>query len=134
MKVRAWAIGGVLALLCLVFSMLSVGGAAQVQPAVGAQARAESPLAQTYIVLDRHASALVPAIGRLSRSLADACFGDTWAAIEADPEIGLHLLLTTSRGSLATLARTCYWATPVLLLLSLILYFLRPKPVHLIRS
>ena len=134
MKIRAGIVCGIAGVVCFVFAMLAFGGAAQTQPAVAKQARDESPLAQTYIVLDRHVSAWLPAVGRLSQGLAAACFAEVYPAIEADPDIGLHLLWTDSRGILAVLARISYWGAPILLLLALVLHFMRPKTVHLIKS
>ncbi len=133
MKMRAWAVTGSAGLFCLVFAMLSFGGAAQVQPPVAKQARDESPLAQTYIVLDRHASSL-PTVEHMSRGLADACFSAAYAEIAANPEVGLHLLFTQSRGPLAGLAKACYWGAPILLLISLVLYFTRPRTISLIKT
>ncbi len=132
-NLRAWVICGLAGLICLIFAMLAFGGAAQEQPAVAVQARAESPLAQTYIVLDRHASQLLPSVESMSRALARTCFADTFPAIEADPDIGLYLLRTQSRGFMAVLAGMAYWGAPILLLAALILYFLRPKTIHLMR-
>lgn len=134
MKIRASGVCAVAGVLCLASAMLTFGGAAQIKNAVATQARDESPLAHTYIVLDRHASKWLPAVERLSRSLASICFADAWPAIDANPEVGLHLLWTESRGVPASLAKTSYWAAPILLLLALILYFLRPKSIHLIKS
>lgn len=133
MQARAWMITGMAGLVCLVFAMLAYGGAAQLQAGVAAQARAESPLVQTYVVLDRYASRLAPGVGSLSRQLADACFADAWPAIEADPSIGLSLLSGQSRGLMAGLAAFSRWGAPVLLIASLVLYLLRPRDVHLIR-
>lgn len=132
-NMRAWAVSGAVGLVCLIFAILAFGGAGQAQPAVAAQARNESPLAQTYIVLDRHASRLLPAVGSMSRGLAEVCFADTYAAIEADPDIGLHLLYTQSRGFMAAMAKMTYWGAPILLFASFVLYFLRPKTIHLVR-
>ncbi|MGB8636042.1 MAG: hypothetical protein WCD66_14080 [Rhodanobacteraceae bacterium] len=134
MKMHIWALCGSFGLLCLIFAMLAFGGAGQAQPGVATQAREESPLAQTYIVLDRHLSTMLPAVGKLSRGLARTCFADAYPAIKADPDVGLHLLFSESRGFMAGLARLAYWGAPILLLASLLLYFLRPKTIHLIKS
>ncbi len=134
MKMRIWALCGSFGLLCLVFAVLAVGGAGQAQPGVAAQARDESPLAQTYIVLDRHLSAMLPSVAGLSLATARTCFAEAYPAIEADPDVGLHLLFSESRGFMAGLARIAYWGAPILLLASLLLYFLRPKTIHLIKS
>lgn len=133
-KMRIWAVCAVVGLICLIFAVLAFGGAGQAQPAVAAQARAESPLAQTYIVLDRYASRLSPTIRSMSLGLAQSCFGEAYPAIEADPDVGLHLLHSESRGFMAAVARLAYWGAPILLLASLIFYFLRPKTIHLMRN
>lgn len=132
MKIRAWAACGTLGILCFLFAALALGGAAQLQPAVAKQARNESFLAHTYIVLDAFASR-VPAIATLSRSVARQCFGATLATLDDDSPVALHQLFARSTGFMAGLAKGSYWAAPILLFLCLILHWLRPRPVHLMR-
>lgn len=132
MKVRAFAVAGLLGLACLVFNVLAVGGAAAMLPGVATQAQDESPLAHTYIVLHRYSVHYLPGVASVSRGLAGACFGDAFSAIREDPRVGLDLLFTASHGVMAALATLLYWAAPVLLLAFVLLYFVRPKTIHLI--
>lgn len=132
MKVKAVAVVGVLFLVSLVFAMLALGGAAQRYRAVAAQARAESPLAQTYIVLDRYAAKWIPGVESASRSVANATFRASWPDVEAQPALALTVLLSHSHGASASLFKAAYWSTPILLLIFLFLLWRRPRPVHLI--
>ncbi|MDN5924785.1 MAG: hypothetical protein L0H70_07285 [Xanthomonadales bacterium] len=132
MKVQAVAVVGVLFVVCLAFDMLALGGAAQRYHAVAAQARAESPLAQTYIVLDRYAAKWIPGVEGASKALANATFSASWPAVEAQPEVALTVLFSHSHGALAPLLKLAYWSAPILLLIFLFLLWRRPRPVHLI--
>lgn len=134
MKMRAYVLAGVLGLVCLVFDVVAFGGAGSAQPAVAVQARNESPIAQTYIVLGRHLFRALPSTRDPAEAVAAACFGDAYPAIHDDPEVALHNLFAKSHGALASLAGISYWGAPVLLLASILLYWFRPRPVHLIRS
>lgn len=131
-KPRAVTVVGVLCLVCLLFDMLALGGAAQQYPAVAQQARAESPLAQTYIVLDRYAVSWIPGFDNASRRVADATFSEAYPAVKAQPDVALTVLFSQSHGVLAPLLKLAYWAMPLLLLLFLFLVWRRPKSVHLI--
>lgn len=132
MKVQAVAVVGVLFFMCLVFTMLALGGAAQRYRAVAAQARAESPLAQTYIVLDRYAAKWIPGVESASKSVANGTFSASWPAVEAQPKVALTVLFSHAQGALASLFKVAYWSTPILLLIFLFMLWRRPRPVHLI--
>lgn len=134
MKVRAYVLAGTLGLACLGFNVLAIGAAAERFPAVAAQARAESPLAQTYIVLGRYLTDWVPALQTPASALAEASFDNAFAAVEANPSVALDALLTNAQGFFGGLARACYWGAPILLFAFVLLFWFRPRTVHLIRS
>lgn len=133
MRERLWIVTALGGLVCLAFAMLAYGGAARLAPAVAAQARAEAPVTQTYIVLERYAVRALPALANLSQGLARACFAEALQAIRDDPELALHLLAVRAQGPWAPLARFASWAAPLLFALSVLLYAFRPRPIHLIR-
>jgi hypothetical protein len=134
MKVRMYAVAGVLGIACLVFDVMALGAAGKAHPAVEAQARLESPLAQTYIVLGRY---LLGGLGFLqgpADALADASFTAAYPAVAAQPELALDSLYAQARGVTAGVARAAYWGAPILLLAFIVLFTFRPRTVHLIRN
>lgn len=133
MKLRLYAIAAGFGLFALVFDVLALGAAARLHPAVAAQARAESPLAHTYIVLGRYAAGGHGRLGGIGDALAEAAFGSAWESVEARPELALDTLYTAARGKAATVARLAYWGAPILLLLFVPLFTFRERKVQLIR-
>lgn len=134
MKLPLYAVAAGLGVVCLAFNMLALGAAARAHPAIAAQARAESPLAQTYIVLDRYLRGETPYLAGLANGLANAAFGAAWPAVEAQPELALDSLYADARGKTAAFARAAYWGAPILLLLALVLYVARDRQVRLIST
>ncbi|HET6631342.1 MAG TPA: hypothetical protein VFG73_01370 [Rhodanobacteraceae bacterium] len=132
MKARAHIICGILFFATLLFDVLALGGAAIEQPAVQAQARLESPLAETYIVLGRSLANWIPGVTSVATALASASFGDAYPAVAANPPTALDTLFADSHGALAPVAKASYWLPLPLLLLWLLLRWKRPRPVHLI--
>ncbi len=136
MRLRLYALFGILFLICLAFDALVYGSLARepgIGAAVAAAARADSPLLHTYIVLGRPlttSSALTTA----GQSLADSAYGGAYASIAAMPDAASSLLFDESHGPLRALYLLIYWCAPLFLALAIVAWLLRSRPTHLIKT
>lgn len=133
MRPRKYAVLGLAFLLCLAFDAWLYGSLARkpgVGPDVAAAARAHAPLLHAYIVLGRPWVAHAGATG--AQHVADAAFGDAYPQIAAMPEVADSLLFSQSRGRLSELMTLLFWAAPVLLVLTILAWAFRGRPVHLV--
>lgn len=126
-----------LALIAFFISLaddLVVWGALPLLPDVGApivaSARREAPLATSYIAIGQHLDAAVPALQALGAQRLDAALGDLRARIQQDPTAAMDLIFNTNANSAHRWLKTMYWAAPVFLLLTLLLWWLRPRQVN----
>ncbi|SRR5579883_419432 len=136
MRFRYYILFGVLFLFCLLLDATTFGGLAQeaqIGAAVARTARAEAPLAHTYIVLGTPMAG-VPWLREAGQSIADAAFGDSYPAIQATPDAAIDLLFSASLGPLRALLMLCYWGAPLLLLLTILAWLFRTRETHLIKS
>lgn len=128
-----------LALLLFVATLLYdlvVWGAVPALPDVGASieqsARREAPLAATYIALGGSIDAALPALQAFGvRRLEDA-FGDGFERIRENASVTMDLLFGATWNASHRWVKTMYWAPPLLLLLTLLLWSRRPRAVHVI--
>jgi len=137
MKLRWYGWLTVLAVLALLVNFYAYAGlrrAAGAGDAVAAQARAESPLTHTYIVLGGHLLHYTPFMDGLADGLASSTWGDAYAPIRHNPGVALHLLDSEARGVVHALMGLVYWAPPILLLLALVGWLFRPRQVSLIEQ
>ncbi|MEO6968738.1 MAG: hypothetical protein ABI132_09865 [Rhodanobacteraceae bacterium] len=137
MRVRAYILFGILSLLCLALDSLTFGALSRepmIGPAIAASARAEAPLAHTYIVLGTPLAGALPALQAIGQSCADTAFGYAYPAIAATPDAAITLLFSESRGATHALFMLFYWGAPVLLVLTIVAWLLRTRPTHLIKT
>lgn len=137
MRIRWYALFGIFFLLSLLIDALSFGALAQekgVGTAVASAAAVEAPLAHTYILLGTLPISYVPALRTVGGAMADAAFGDSYAAIEARPEAAMDLLFSESRGPASTLFMLSYRGAPLLFVLMLVAWVFRTRQTHLIKS
>lgn len=137
MRLRWYALFGIFFLLFLLIDTLSFAALAREQrigPAIASAAAAEAPIAHTYIVLGTPPISHVPVLQTLGGAMADAAFGDSYAAIEARPGAAVELLFSESRGPLSSLFMISYWGAPLLLVLTLAAWLFRTRDTHLIKS
>lgn len=137
MRIRLYILFGILFVLCLAMDVLTFGALAResgVGPAVAASARAEAPLAHTYIVLGAPIVGALPALHTIGASCAAAAFDDAYSAIAATPSAAIALLFSESRGAVRALFMLFYWGAPLLLLLTIVAWLLRTRPAHLIKT
>lgn len=137
MRIRVYAVFGAIFLLCLIVDVLTFGALARepvIGPALVASARAQAPLAHTYILIGSPltaASALLQAAGE---STAGAAFGSAYSAITEAPAAAIDLLFSASTGPLRALFVLFYWGAPIAFVLTVIAWLFRTRPTHLIKS
>lgn len=137
MRIRMYALFGILFLICLIIDALAFGALANeagVGAAIAASAQAQAPIAHTYIFLGSSVVSALPWLQTVGQSIADAALGDAYTAIAATPEAAIDLLFSESRGPLRALFLLCYWGAPLLLVLAIAAWLLRTRPTHLIKS
>ena len=136
MKNRLHVIALVLFVLCFLYNLV-VWGSVRVLPEVGPSiadsARREAPLATTYITLGDILDSAVPSLQAFGSERLTAAFGEGFERIRADPTVAMDLIFDTTWNASHRWIKTMYWAAPVLLLLTLILWVRRPKAVHMVR-
>lgn len=132
MKRRLHVVALVLFLACLCYDVIVWGALPllpDVGPAITMSARREAPLALTYIAIGRNIDAAVPAMQAFgARRLTDA-LGDGFARIRDDTTVAMDLIFNTTWNSAHRRLKVMYWATPFFLLLSVILWWRRPRPL-----
>jgi hypothetical protein len=137
MRIRWYALFGIFFLLFLLIDALTFAGLAHlpgVGNAVAASADAEAPIAHTYIELGDPLVAASPVLQNVGAAMADAAFGDSYAAIQARPAAASDLLFSESRGPLSALFMLSYWGAPLLLAFTLVAWLFRTRQTHLIKS
>jgi hypothetical protein len=133
MKYRLYLIALALFLVSLLYNLV-VWGAMPRLPEVGASivdsARREAPLATTYIAIGGPLdSALSSAQSFGAQRLTDA-LGEGFARIHEDPSVAMDLIFNTTWNSAHRWLKTTYWAAPLFLLLTIVLWVLRPRQVR----
>lgn len=137
MRIRWYALFGIFFLLFLLIDALTFAGLArepQLGTAIAASADAEAPIAHTYIDLGTPLVAASPVLQGIGMAMADAAFGDSYAAINATPAAAVDMLFSESHGPLAALFMLSYWGAPLLLVCTLAAWLFRTRHTHLIKS
>lgn len=136
MKNRLHVIALILFVVCFLYDIVVWGGVQglpDVGPAIADSAQREAPLAATYIALGSAVDSALPSLGAFgSARLVDA-FADGFERIRADPTVAMDLIFSSTWNASHSWIKLMYWATPILLLLSLILWVRRPKQVRMLR-
>lgn len=133
MKYRLYLIALALFVVSLLYNFV-VWGAMPRLPGVGPSivdsARREAPLATTYIAIgDRIDGAFVPAQSFGAQRLNDA-LSEGFPRILEDHTVAMDLIFNTTWNSAHRWLKTAYWATPFFLLLTIVLWMLRPRQVR----
>ncbi|MFI4969547.1 MAG: hypothetical protein ACHP7D_05035 [Lysobacterales bacterium] len=133
MKRRLHLIALTLFVITLFYDVV-VWGALPRLPEVGASivdsARREAPLASTYIAIGSGLDGAVPALQAFGEQRLTSAFGDGFERIRGDATVAMDLIFNRTWNSEHRWLKTMYWAAPFLLLLSLVLWVRRPKPVR----
>ncbi len=121
--------------LALLFD-LAVWGAAPQLPEAGtgivASANREAPFAATYIALGRQLDALVPALGTFGQAYLQDALAEGLPQIGESPTVAMDLIFGTSWNRPHRWLKIAYWLPPILLALSLLLWWQRSRKVRLI--
>lgn len=137
MKRRLHLIALVLFFLALLFD-LAIWGAAPGLPEVGAaivrSARSEALLASGYIAIGTPLAEWWPAFGNFGAGVMTTAVSPAFERIAEDPNVAMDLILNASYNRTHGWLKLMYWAAPVLLLLSLVLWVRKPKQVSLMRG
>ncbi len=127
----------VLFLFVLGFNLI-VWGAVPSLPDVGADiersAGKEAMFASAYIALGRHIDTAMPALENYGAMIMTTALSPAFDRIRENPNLAMDLILSARYNRSHGWLRFCYWAAPVLLLLSGLLWVFRPKKVRLIGS
>lgn len=136
MKNRLHLIALVLFALSFLYDIVVWGGVQalpDVGPAIADSARREAPLAATYIAIGSIVDSAMPSLGAFGSARLAEAFGDGFERIRADPTVAMDLIFSSTWNASHGWIKLMYWATPILLLLALILWVRRPKQVRVLR-
>ncbi|WP_440221653.1 hypothetical protein ACQQ2N_11125 [Dokdonella sp. MW10] len=136
MKRRLHVIAMVLFLLVAAFDLVLWGGVPSIPDAgekIRRSANAEAPVAATYILLGSWVDNTVPSLGRWGTETMTEALGPLLPRIAEEPAVAMDLILNTSQGRLHGWVKTAYWAAPVLLVITALLWWRRPKKISLMR-
>lgn len=133
MKARLHLLALLLFLATLVYDLV-VWGALPALPEIGASiadsARREAPLAATYVALGRHLDAAIPTLRAFGEQRLTAAFEAGFERIRAEPTVAMDLIFDTTWNHQHRWIKLAYWAAPLLLLLTLVLWLRRPRQVR----
>ena len=119
--------------LCLLYDIV-VWGALPQLPGAGLaivdSAHREAPLATAYIELGRGIDGAVPSLQAFGERRLNAAFGEGFERIQADPTVAMDLIFHTTWNFQHRWIKTLYWATPLLLLVTVLLWLRRPRQVR----
>lgn len=101
-----------------------------VGPSIVDSARHEAPLATTYIVVGDRIDRVVAAAQAFGQQRLIDALGEGFARIAEDHNVAMDLIFTTTWNSAHRWLKTVYWAAPLFLLLTIVLWVLRPRQVR----
>lgn len=133
MKYRLYLIALVLFLASFTYDCVVWGampGLAGVGPSVVESARREAPLATTYIVIGERLDHRFGALQSFGAKRLNDALGEGFARIAEDRTVAMDLIFNTTWNSSHRWLKTAYWAAPFFLLLTSVLWGLRPRRVH----
>lgn len=135
MKARLDRFALLLFLATLVYDLI-VWGAVPALDDVGASiadsARREAPLAATYIALGAPLDAAIAPLQSFGRQRLEAAWSESFERIREDKTVAIDLIFGATWNNQHRWIKTMYWAPPLLLLLTLVLWLRRSKQVHML--
>lgn len=123
--------------LVLLAECLFWGGAStlpETGPIVRRSAMREAPLVAGLTFAGELLGKLVPSLGDLGRGWADKALSPAVEPLKADPNIAMDFIFGQSLNSTQRLATRGVYALPVLLLLAVVAWLLRPRQVRMMGS
>jgi hypothetical protein len=136
MKVRLYLLALVVFVLCLLYDLVVWGGVRRlpdVGSAIADSARREAPLATTYIAIGSVLDGWVPPLGSFGASILETAWGEGFARIRENPGVAMDLLFHNRWNVAHGWLKTMYWAAPVMLVVTLLLWLRKPKTVRTLR-
>ena len=136
MKNRLHVVAFVLFVCCFVDDIVVWGGV-RALPDVGTgivdSARREAPLATVYIAVGTVVDSAIPPLQRYGAARLTAGLSEGFDRIRSDPTVAMDLIFHSSWNVTQTWIKTMYWAAPILLVVSIVLWIRRPKQIRTIR-
>lgn len=133
MKVRLHVFALLLFLASLLYDLIVWGAVPaldQVGPAIADSARREAPLASTYIALGAPIDAAIPPLQAFGRARLTAAWSEGFERIGEDRTVAMDLVFETTWNHQHRWIKTLYWAPPLLLVLTVVLWLRRSKQVR----
>jgi len=136
MKSQLHVIAMTLFVICFAYDIVIWGGVASL-PNVGAgivdSAHREAPIAATYIAIGTPLDEAMPSLGDYANARLTEGLGDGFERIRADPTVAMDLIFSSTWNGTHRLIKAMYWGAPVMLLVTIVFWFRRPKAVHAFR-
>lgn len=122
--------------LCLLFDLVVWGAAptlADIGPSLQRSANREAPLVAGYMWLGSRLDAALPVLGRTGADVLHTALADSVQRIQEDPPVAMDLIFSTTNNRTHSWVKLLVHAAPLLLVLSLFLWWRRPRQVSFIR-
>jgi hypothetical protein len=136
MKSQLHVIALVLFAICFLYDLVVWGGVPAL-PDVGTgiadSAHREAPLATAYIAIGTPLDAAVAPLRDYGTARLTDAFGEGFERIRTDPSVAMDLIFSSTWNATHRWIKAMYWGAPIMLLVTAILWFRRPKPVHPLR-
>jgi hypothetical protein len=100
-----------------------------VGPDIVASANREAPLAATYILLGTPLDTALPPLQAFGVDRLTAAFSEGFPRIQADSTVAIDLIFNTTWNLQHRWLKFAYWLPPLLLLLTALLWWRRPRKV-----
>lgn len=125
----------VLLILALLFD-LAIWGAVPQLPKIGAgivaSAHREAPLATTYITIGEPLDKAIPALGTFGTMYLQDAFAEGVERLAETPTLSMELIFQESWNRAHRWLKVAYWLPPILLAVTLLFWWLRPRKVQFI--
>ena len=135
MKRHLHTIATLLFALCLLFDLVVWGAAPtlpEIGPAIHQSANREAPVVAGYIWLGSYLDAALPALGRSGGAVLQRALEPSVERIHEDPATAMDVIFNTTNNRAHWWIKFLFNAAPVLLVLSLLLWWRRPRKISLI--
>ena len=137
MKNKLHIVTGVLWLAILFFDLVVWGGVKAIPdigPKIRDAAQNQAPLALTYMVIGEQLDTLVPGLGSFGTDYAADAFYEVTPRIKEDPNLAIALLFDRSTNARHSTVHFMFWAMPVMFVLFLLFWWMRPRKVSMMGS
>ena len=135
MRRRLHLVAVILFLLVFFFNLViwgAVPGLPDVGEGIARSARSETLLATTYINLGAMLDGFIPALGEFGAGFVTRAIGEAFPTIVENPNLARDIIFSSRFNGTHAWLKTLYWAGPVLLLLSIVLWARKPKTISLV--